>query len=86
MDTLIKYLIGMAVMFSFFLPFEVDAGNCGKVYGNKIVTQGVSCREAKRIYKLFHKGKKLPTEWVCGLSAGECRKGDKGLGFTFRNN
>jgi hypothetical protein len=65
-------------------PTTVEARNCGKVAGAKIVTHGVSCKTARRVYRRFKSGKSLPRGWVCGLSAGSCSKGKKS--FTFRFN
>lgn len=68
-----------------FLPTGASATNCGKYLGSKIVTHGgLSCSRAKAIYRKFHAGEKVPSGWVCGLSAGACNKGSKG--FTFRFN
>lgn len=66
-------------------PATVEARNCGKVAGTKLVTHGgLSCRTARHVYRLFKAGKPLPRGWVCGLSAGGCSKGRKS--FTFRFN
>jgi hypothetical protein len=66
-------------------PATVEARNCGKAAGAKIVTHGgLSCRTARHVYRLFKAGKPLPRGWVCGLSAGGCSKGKKS--FTFRFN
>jgi hypothetical protein len=61
-------------------PATVEARNCGRVAGAKIVTHGgLSCGLARHVYRLFKAGKPLPRGWVCGLSAGGCSKGRKKL-------
>ena len=78
-------LVLTAVTLALAMPSTVEARNCGKVAGAKIVTQGrLSCRTARRVYRRFKAGKPLPRGWACGLSAGSCTKGNKS--FTFRFN
>ncbi|AHE65883.1 hypothetical protein [Legionella oakridgensis] len=62
---------------------ELSAKNCGQFMGKKIVTSaGITCAEAKRVYRYFSKGKTAPG-WTCGLSAGACSKGSQGFTFLF---
>lgn len=73
-------ILALAVMFS----ADLQAKNCGKFMGKKIVTySGLSCAEAKRVYRNFSKGQ-ISSDWTCGLSAGACSKGEQG--FTFLHN
>ena len=66
-----------------FVPASAAAKNCGEVAGAHIVTHGgVSCRTAGTVYTRFRAGRRLPSGWICGLSAGACSKGRQG--FTFR--
>jgi hypothetical protein len=52
--------------------------------GTKIVTfGGVPCTQARRIYTRYTGHEKLPTGWICGLSARECAKGKRGFTFGF---
>ena len=74
-----------AIAASMVLPVSGQAANCGTYLGSKIVTHGgLSCARARTIYAKFKNGYRLPSGWVCGLSAGRCDKGSKG--FTFRFN
>lgn len=67
------------------IPASAEAKNCGRIAGSRLVTHGgVSCKTARGIYAKFRTGRRLPSGWVCGLSAGACSKGRQG--FTFRFN
>lgn len=63
------------------LSVNAVAKNCGYYMGHKIVTEGgLSCAEAKKVYKAFQKGH-IPAGWTCGQSVGGCGKGDKSFSF-----
>jgi hypothetical protein len=66
------------------LPARAEAAHCGRVGGTKIVTfGGLSCTQARSIYARYRSHKKLPTGWICALSARECGKGKRGFTFGF---
>ncbi|VVC75437.1 hypothetical protein AQUSIP_07270 [Aquicella siphonis] len=84
MRILSTLFIIMIFLFSLFMTTATQARNCGKYMGHKIVTSGgLSCADAKRVYKAFQEGH-IPAGWMCGQSVGGCGKGDKS--FTFKLN
>lgn len=64
---------------------SAEAKNCGNYRGSKLVTHGVTCRTAKKVYKRYDLGRTLPDGWNCSASAGICDRSQSRY-FTFRLN
>ncbi len=64
---------------------SAQAKNCGEYRNSKLVTHGVSCKTAKKVYKRYDTGRTLPAGWFCAASAGTCER-DSSHYFTFRLN
>lgn len=68
-----------------FASVPAQAKNCGNYRGSKLVTHGVSCKTAKRVFKRYDTGRSLPSGWMCAASAGICER-DQSHYFSFRLN
>lgn len=85
MKTLVMAGLLAAVIASTFVAATAQAKNCGNYRGNKLVTHGVTCRTAKKVFKRYDTGRSLPAGWFCAASAGSCQRSQTRY-FTFRLN
>lgn len=74
-----------ALLASALAAASAQAKNCGTYRGNKLVTHGVTCRTAKKVFKRYDTGRSLPAGWFCAASAGTCERSQSRY-FTFRLN
>lgn len=74
-----------ALILSAFAIASAEAKNCGSYRGHKLVTHGVTCRTAKKVFKRYDTGRALPDGWICSASAGICERSSSRY-FTFRLN